>query len=333
MRGKLLALTLTLILSTAGAHAYDLNDGLVAYWSFDNCSAVDDSGNGHDGKIYGNPECVDGIKGKAFKFYTKTGHYKGDTIVVEPISLSENFTVTYWTKFYDDSGNSGLEVEDDKWCSSPFGLGLGLKSIGSYINWSCGPYEDTHSVKLEDIEKEKWYMATFVIKGNKIEYFVNNKKVGEKTWKSSYKTLKNLVLAINSSPAGGWESYYHEFYKSILDEIRIYNRALSEEEVKALYNFYIGEVPDNETSTDYWEVANHSGWYLLGAPEETTPEEISNKIENVFTVWAWNPETMTWQVYSPEDSVRQILQKYIDLGTIDELENIKKGQGFWIRVK
>jgi hypothetical protein len=42
---------------------------------------------------------------------------------------------------------------------------------------------------------------------------------------------------------------------------------------------------------------------------------------------------MTWQVYSPEDSVRQILQKYIDLGTIDELENIKKGQGFWVRVK
>jgi len=49
-------------------HSESSGDGLVAYWSFDNCDANDDSGNGHNGTIYGNPQCVDGEKGKAFRF-------------------------------------------------------------------------------------------------------------------------------------------------------------------------------------------------------------------------------------------------------------------------
>jgi hypothetical protein len=33
------------------AYGFDLEDGLVAYWSFDNCDARDDSGNGDDGSF------------------------------------------------------------------------------------------------------------------------------------------------------------------------------------------------------------------------------------------------------------------------------------------
>ena len=51
----------------------NLKNGLVAYWSFDNCDATDDSGNGHDGKIFGNPECVEGISGKALLFNEEDG--------------------------------------------------------------------------------------------------------------------------------------------------------------------------------------------------------------------------------------------------------------------
>lgn len=46
------------------AHAA-LTDGLVAYWSFDDCTAKDNSGNGHDGAINGGVPCVTGSKGKS----------------------------------------------------------------------------------------------------------------------------------------------------------------------------------------------------------------------------------------------------------------------------
>jgi hypothetical protein len=47
-----------------------ITDGLVGYWSFNNCDATDNSGNGHTGTPFGNPppQCVDDIKGKAFNF-------------------------------------------------------------------------------------------------------------------------------------------------------------------------------------------------------------------------------------------------------------------------
>jgi len=329
MRGKLLALTLTLILSTAGAHAYDLNDGLVAYWSFDNCSAVDDSGNGRDGEIYGNPECVDGIKGKALSF---KGAIDENVKIENFPEIRRSITLSAWIKtdnlIYSHGVEATAPIIAKGYTKEPYTLWVSYDYITLVLNWFLFSSKGlcTAPVNLKD-NTPYLVTATYDSTEGKIKLFLNGEKIRECSYSIEIQD-NSEPLYLTSSYPGAWE-----YYNGILDEVRIYNRALSEEEVKASYNFYIGEVPDNETSTDYWEVANHSGWYLLGAPEETTPEEISNKIENVFTVWAWNPETMTWQVYSPEDSVRQILQKYIDLGTIDELENIKKGQGFWIRVK
>jgi hypothetical protein len=65
MKTKPLALlTLALLPSFFTPANADLKDGLVAHWS----RATDNSGNGHDGTLGGNPQCVDGVKGKAFSF-------------------------------------------------------------------------------------------------------------------------------------------------------------------------------------------------------------------------------------------------------------------------
>ena len=45
----------------AGAPAQaSLNTGLVGYWSFDDCTAKDNSGHGYNGSINGTASCVDG---------------------------------------------------------------------------------------------------------------------------------------------------------------------------------------------------------------------------------------------------------------------------------
>ncbi|MDD5215939.1 MAG: hypothetical protein PHQ03_10435 [Methylococcales bacterium] len=67
MKTKPLALlTLALLPIFFSPANADLKDGLVAHWSFDDCRATDNSGNGHDGTLGGNPQCIEGIKGKAF---------------------------------------------------------------------------------------------------------------------------------------------------------------------------------------------------------------------------------------------------------------------------
>ena len=50
------------------SQAVNLNKGLIAFWSFDNCTAEDESKNHLDGFLIGKPKCVEGIRGKAFRF-------------------------------------------------------------------------------------------------------------------------------------------------------------------------------------------------------------------------------------------------------------------------
>ena len=56
-------MTFGLMLSTTSQAG--LNDGLVAYWKFDNCTATDYTGNGYDGVMHGSPACEDGVHQKA----------------------------------------------------------------------------------------------------------------------------------------------------------------------------------------------------------------------------------------------------------------------------
>ena len=75
---------------------YNTTPGLVAYWSFDNYDATDDSGNGHNGTIYGNPQCVDGENGNGYSF-----DGQDDYIETEPLGIStgDSFTVSFWMNF------------------------------------------------------------------------------------------------------------------------------------------------------------------------------------------------------------------------------------------
>jgi hypothetical protein len=75
---------------------------LLAHFTFDDCSARDATGNGHDGRAIGKPACVEGAIGKALQFDGK------QYLTIEPIvsddSLRSQITVTGWVKAsgYDD---------------------------------------------------------------------------------------------------------------------------------------------------------------------------------------------------------------------------------------
>ena len=57
---------------------------------------------------------------------------------------------------------------------------------------------------------------------------MNGKRIAKETVIEQLVTLKTLTV-------GAPHSYFH--YEGSIDDIRIYNRALSEAEVKALYEF------------------------------------------------------------------------------------------------
>ena len=106
---------IAIILSFSFPSFAALTDGLVGYWSFNNCDANDDSGNGHIGAPYGSPtpQCVDGIKGKAFNFNGQ--NYKAGSSVAGDLHLYHQGT---------KENGQGLN-----W-------GLALSNLGSKMSYS-----------------------------------------------------------------------------------------------------------------------------------------------------------------------------------------------------
>ena len=219
----------------------DLSTGLVAYYSFDHCDARDDSGNGHDGTIYGSPECVDGPVGKAFEF-------DGASYIRVPYSpqlAPKCYTVNVWFKPAHDVhvGDSGSEI-----------VSKGIDKLYYEIQWGGPAAKEDNEVEFwlensEDsdafvysppIQPNMWYMATMEYCNGVLKAYINGRLVNETTVDIvPYDDGEDLYIATADSG----------YFVGVIDEVRIYNRALTDFEVQELYQDVVGRGYLNVTST------------------------------------------------------------------------------------
>lgn len=78
----------------------NLDKGLIAFWSFDNCTVKDFSGHHNNGVIHGNLKCVKGIKGHAFEFDGNSWIDIGKTQILSEALESQNFSIFLCFKAY-----------------------------------------------------------------------------------------------------------------------------------------------------------------------------------------------------------------------------------------
>jgi hypothetical protein len=157
------------LLAGSSTEIPSLSKGLVAYWSFDNCDARDDSGNGNDGEIIGSLECVDGLKGKGFLFG------KGGVSIQEFPDM-KTFSVAFAFKFNDLSNvyNNmfGFEPVNDEFLILFFENDPRVRIERKD--------SDNDGIAVSDsLEKDKWHYIVFVndfVKGEQIVY-IDGKKV------------------------------------------------------------------------------------------------------------------------------------------------------------
>jgi hypothetical protein len=219
------------------AHA-DLTTGLVAQYSFDDCTAKDNSGNGHDGTINGNPQCVDGVKGKAFSFDGVNFIDLGDMNYLPTKSL----TFSLWVK-KEQSGR--VEGFFGKWNTSPFTNNSFLIYNGEsfYVDYPTIAFNFDSSGNTGWNAKNKIISNVFthlvftwsnetgllsIYQNGKLDVTYENVGKGEQ--------LLNKPLSYTAK-IGNWGEIHgttHEFI-GVTDDLRIYNRALTEVEVMELY--------------------------------------------------------------------------------------------------
>ena len=241
----------------------NVSAGLVAHWEFDDGTgtiAVDSSGNGHDGTLLGDPAWVAGMIGSgALSFDGSDGLV--DVGHDESLSITDELTITVWVKVSDLSTFYFLV------CKQPSGT-AGDNYPGNYefrIQSNTGILEFGHQeaegeqytfyTSETPITAEQWYhVAVSITKGELVEFYIDGISAG------SFEQLTNFGV-LNDEPVriGGRKDGY-SFFNGILDDVRLYDRALSAVQIQKLYNgnppmFTIAEKPnpaDGALHLDTW---------------------------------------------------------------------------------
>ena len=204
----------------------DLADGLVAYYPF-NGNANDESGNGHNGTIYGSTLTADRMGNPNSAYYFNGT--PSDCIDVGPISISLPVTVTLWfnsttindrwnTLFGWNNPNlpgfNGIQI-------AAHGDGKIRARIGSYFS------EDMISTSMVDGDG-KWHSVIINRNlNNEKRLYIDGILELSATDTDSIGGPSN-ILYIGRSFAEGWTNRF----LGIIDDVRVYNRVLSDAEIQ-----------------------------------------------------------------------------------------------------
>ncbi len=270
--------------TTCGYMPYALKSGLVAWYPF--CgNANDESGNGNHGTVNGATLSTDrfGNSGKAYSF-----DGVNDYIIANGTSQmqSSNLSISIWCKFDNVNSFTGTLITLGSSSSSlwgpyynylqpGFGFGTGLGCGGSFngLNYS--------------LNSNTWVNLTVIRQGNAINIYVNGSYLG--TTNNSFGgscNSSNLFFGVDIFSVA-------EYFKGNLDDIGIWNRALTAAEVAELYTLQSVAYPpklswstsDTTTTTKITPLATTKLWLKasngIGTCYDTTSVIVSKPVINL----------------------------------------------------
>ena len=212
-----------------GLHSHaDLTTGLVAYYPFDG-NASDMSGNDHHGTVNGTTLGTDrhGLAGKAFNFdgvddYINIGNF--------PLT---DFTFNSWVNIEAVNTNNlnailsrmGTAYQGFEFSVEPDSTLKLLTGNGS--GWS-------HLFSNDTLGVNEWISLTATAEANQFKIYINSILVLSNNSSHVNSTDDTLIGTRTNAANGG-------HFNGSIDDVRIYNRALSAVEVQALHDL---EKPD-----------------------------------------------------------------------------------------
>lgn len=286
----LVAVVLTAVSSLVGLAASQgtsflrklLDEGLVAYYSFDHCSLADFSGHGHNLYVLTKPPtCIKGVAGEAMFFDGRAA------LISREFPWSTNqFTIAVWLNPLEPYVN----VDGGKWFS-PVTRG---KPTSNYID----PRLHAFTLQLRVISSHdgvfivrphvrvtgyngyfmgdlyyylrlsggKWHFVAISYDGNtgRVIIFLDGKVVVDTNLGKYNLSREPLPLLIGYDPQGKVE-----YLIGALDEIMVFDKALSPKQLSEIYHYYLEHHSE------------HSGSSAAGTAKTSTATGSQKKAETV----------------------------------------------------
>ncbi|MFN5317593.1 MAG: LamG-like jellyroll fold domain-containing protein [Bacteroidia bacterium] len=212
--------------------SYLPTDGLVGWWPF-NGNANDESGNGNDGNPYGGVSITTDRFGNNNAAYNFDG--LDDYIEIQSntaLNLPESYTINVWANAQEFLGQftdePSIVSKFGGWGSGGYAIFMG-EDVGA-INY-CYQQGGNNRMRITNYSADTWYNITAVYDNLKTRLYIDGIFVDSLDNSGSIEP-NDIPLCI------GKEGQIHSnisYFKGMIDDIAIYNRALTPEEITALY--------------------------------------------------------------------------------------------------
>jgi hypothetical protein len=199
---------------------------LVGWWRLDEgtgTTAFDSSGNGNDGTILGNPQWVPGMIGGALDFdgdgdYVDCGN--------DPIfDITEEVTLAIWVNA-NDIGNGAHNCwlgKGDNTYAIKHQSGNNLEFFIFDGSW----HSTNYTTDIESLNGE-WHHMAGTYDGTELKFYLDGEMVLSSAYSSTIGIANHPVTIGENSQATG------RYFDGMLDDARIYNEALSADDIVAV---------------------------------------------------------------------------------------------------
>ncbi len=234
-----------------------LGNGLVLAMNFQNLTSLEEnntfvrdiSGTGNNGVVVGAVYNESGKHNKGMSFdgndYIRV--YDNPTL-----DLSDNFTVSAWVKLK-SVGSYGIIHKGDSTLKGA-GLAYGFEENGfMFISWN-GANSPYATRVASDINQ--WHHLVGVVRNNVRYLYVDGILIGGSALStSSWNNNKDLIIGASGSIAN--------YLNGHMDEVRVYNRSLTDAEIKLLYESNLQKLSESDwsLSMNITNLSRGEHWY------------------------------------------------------------------------
>jgi hypothetical protein len=239
MRKIFYGLTVSSVLATTIFGDVNLSNGLVAHYEFEG-NANDSSGNENHGTEEGNLSYYQGMIGKAVRF---NGNYS-DFIRVnhnDILNISGNYSFALWIYNEPDAGGTRVAFTKGNHCENSYHFTRGVYFAVGYGDSWC----HSEGISISSFNNYEWHSIVGIVENSnrKIKFYFDGQLEEETNITlNSTTTTKDLFIGRHNTDNSSSSRYAYPYIGQI-DDFRIYNRALSEDEISELYRLGVGECP------------------------------------------------------------------------------------------
>jgi len=230
MKNTILYILISLLMTGVG-YSQSLQNRLIAHYLFHG-NAHDSAGNRNDGIVYGATLTKDRLGNQNGAYY-----FDGiDDFIIVPdddnLSPTDNtLTIAIWAKIY-YPGNRFFLYKGDSQFNREYSMGIRLDSLASFgINNQGGFHSDQFGVgSVSILEEDTWYHIVGTWDGRNHKIYINGLLENSTTPQVE---IGNYDSDLYIGSYGGEITQYA--IHAVIDDIRIYNKVLSDAEVYELF--------------------------------------------------------------------------------------------------